>query len=85
MVVILGLLGTLIGLGIYQRFMDFIGALGNIVPPLIGPVIVDYYLFNKRRFHPELLERVPAWNALAVVSFVAGAVASCWPAAMPIY
>lgn len=79
MVVILGLLGTVIGLGIYQRFMDFIGTLANIVPPLIGPVIVDYYLFNKRRFHVELLDRLPAWNPLAVVSFVAGAAASFYP------
>jgi cytosine permease len=76
MVVILGLAGTVIGLGIYQRFMDFIGTLANIVPPLIGPVIVDYYLFNQRRFHVELLDRLPAWNPLAVVSFLGGAVAS---------
>ena len=79
MVVIWGVLGTLIGLGIYQRFMDFIGTLANIVPPLIGPVIVDYYLFNKRRFHVELLDRLPAWNPLAIVSFVGGAAASFYP------
>jgi cytosine permease len=76
MVVILGLLGTVIGLGIYQRFMDFIGTLANVVPPLIGPVIVDYYVFNRRRFHVELLDRLPAWNPLAVIAFVAGAAAS---------
>lgn len=76
MVVILGLLGTLIGLGIYQRFMTFIGTLANIVPPLIGPVIVDYYLCNRCRFHVELLDRLPAWNPLAIVAFLTGAVAS---------
>jgi cytosine permease len=81
MVVIWGLLGTVIGLGIYQRFMEFIGALANIVPPLIGPVIVDYYLFNKRRFHVELLDRLPAWNVLAVVAFLSGAIASFYPPA----
>jgi cytosine permease len=79
MVVICGLLGTLIGLGIYQRFMDFINTLANVVPPLIGPVIVDYYLFNKRRFHIELLDRLPDWNLLAVVAFILGAVASFYP------
>jgi len=79
MVVVLGLLGTVIGLGIYQRFMDFIGTLANVVPPLIGPVIVDYYLFNRRRFHVELLDRLPGWNPLAVVAFLAGAVASFYP------
>jgi cytosine permease len=76
MVVICGLLGTVIGLGIYQRFMEFIGTLANIVPPLIGPVITDYYLFNKRRFHVELLDRLPAWNVLAVIAFMAGAVSA---------
>jgi cytosine permease len=79
MVVICGLLGTIIGLGIYQRFMDFINTLANIVPPLIGPVIVDYYLFNRRRFHVELLDRLPAWNLLAVIAFIAGAAASFYP------
>ncbi len=75
-VVICGLLGTLLGLGIYQRFMDFINELANLVPPLIGPVIVDYYLFNRARFHVELLDRLPAWNPLAITCFVIGAVAA---------
>ncbi len=79
MVVVLGLLGTVLGLGIYQRFMEFIGALANVVPPLIGPVIVDYYLCNRMRFDTELLPRLPGWNPLAVIAFAAGAVASFYP------
>lgn len=79
MVVVCGLLGTIIGLGIYQRFMEFIGQLANVVPPLIGPVIVDYYLFNRMRFRPELLDHLPAWNPLAVLAFAAGAVAAYFP------
>ena len=62
MVVICGVLGTLIGLGIYQRFMDFITVLANLAPPLIGPVIVDYYLCNAMRFRADLLDQLPAWN-----------------------
>jgi len=77
MVVICGLLGTLIGLGIYQRFMDFITVLAMLAPPLIGPVIVDYYLCNAMRFRADLLEHLPAWNPVAVLSFVLGAV-SAW-------
>mgnify|MGYP001332709802 FL=1 len=77
MVVICGLLGTLIGLGIYQRFMDFITVLAMVAPPLIGPVIVDYYLCNRMRFRAEVLERLPAWNPVAVVAFAVGAV-SAW-------
>lgn len=67
------LLGTLISLGIDQRFMEFIIQLANVTPPLIGPVLVDYYLVNAMRFRPELLDRLPAWNPLALVAFVAGA------------
>ncbi|MEO8443644.1 MAG: cytosine permease [Gammaproteobacteria bacterium] len=77
MVVICGLLGTLIGLGIYQRFMDFINVLASIAPPLIGPVIVDYYLFNRMSFRAELLDRLPAWNPIAVLAFATGA-GSSW-------
>lgn len=73
MVVICGVLGTVIGLGIYQRFMDFITVLATIAPPIIGPVIVDYYLCNWMRFRAELLDRLPAWNPIAVVAFAAGA------------
>jgi cytosine permease len=53
--------------------MDFITQLANVTPPLIGPVIVDYYLFNAMRFRPELLDRLPAWNPVAVLAFVVGA------------
>jgi len=77
MVVICGLLGTLIGLGIYQRFMDFITVLATIAPPIIGPVIVDYYVCNRMRFRADLLERLPAWNPIAVAAFAIGA-ASAW-------
>jgi cytosine permease len=77
MVVICGLLGTVIGLGIYQRFMDFITVLAMVAPPLIGPVIVDYYLCNRMHYRAELLARLPAWNPVAVVAFAVGAV-SAW-------
>ena len=40
-------------------------------------MIVDYYLCNRMRFRAELLERLPAWNPIAVAAFVIGA-ASAW-------
>jgi len=73
MVVICGLLGTLLGLNLYQHFLGWIGLLANLVPPLIGPVIADYYVLNKRRFHVELLERLPPWNPAAFIGYAAGA------------
>lgn len=76
MVVICGILGTLLGLGIYQRFMDWITQLANLVPPIIGPVIVDYYLIHGRRYRTELLSRLPQWNWPAVLACVTGIVAA---------
>jgi cytosine permease len=76
MVVVCGLLGTVLGLGIYQHFMTWIDQLARVVPPIIGPVIVDYYLFHSRRYRTDLLDRLPAWNPLAVAAFAAGVVAA---------
>ena len=76
MTVICGLLGTLVGLGIYQRFMDWIDLLASIVPPLIGPVIAHYYLVRKTRFTAEDLDNMPTWNPAAVIAYIAGASAA---------
>jgi len=76
MTVICGLLGTLVGLGIYQRFMDWIDLLASIVPPLIGPVIAHYYIIRRTRFAAEDLDNAPTWNPAAVIAYVAGAAAA---------
>jgi len=74
MTVICGLLGTVVGLGIYQRFQMWIDLLASIVPPLIGPVIMHFYLV--KRFQPagELPEQPPRWNPAAFIGYAAGAV-----------
>ena len=76
MTVICGLLGTIVGLGIYARFMDWIEFLASIVPPLIGPVIAHYYVVRRTRFAAQDLDDVPAWNPAAVIAYVAGATAA---------
>jgi len=73
MTVICGLLGTLLGLGIYQHFIDWINLLASLVPPLIGPVIADYYIVNKRRFNAERIDDLPRWNPAAFIAYIAGA------------
>ena len=75
-IVICGTIGTILGLGIYQYFMDWINQIANLVPPLIGPIIVDYYVFHGRRYDTTLLDRLPAWNPLAVAAFFVGVVAA---------
>lgn len=71
MVVICGVLGTILGLGIYQMFLGWIAVLALIVPPIIGPVIVEYYLFRSR---PQVLtdEHHPV-NLSAVAAYLGGA------------
>ncbi len=73
MVLICGLLGTVLGLGIYARFMDWIGLLAITVPPVIGPVLADYYLFGGHR--RQGYDQVPkaALNLAALLGFVGGA------------
>lgn len=75
-IVICGTIGTILGLGIYQYFMDWINQIANLVPPLIGPIIVDYYVFHGRRYDTTLLDRLPTWNPLAVAAFFIGVVAA---------
>jgi len=71
--VVCGLLGTLLGLGVYQYFLNWIGLLASLVPPLIGPVIVDYYLVNKMKYDSNDLKHLPLWNPVALAAYVIGA------------
>jgi cytosine permease len=76
MTVVCGVLGTIVGLGIYTRFMDWITLLASIVPPLIGPVIAHYYIVQRTRFSESMLSELPAWNPAAVIAYIVGAVAA---------
>ena len=73
MVVIWGLLGTVLGLGLYQYFLDYINFLAALVPPLIGPLIVDYYFVHKKNYDPADLKRLHLWNIPAISSYAVGA------------
>ncbi|GAB5457794.1 MAG: cytosine permease [Henriciella sp.] len=71
--VICGLLGTLFGLGIYQQFIPWIDLIASIVPPLIGPVLVDYYIVNRKKYKPSNLANLPKWNPAAYLAYGIGA------------
>lgn len=79
MVVLCGAVGTILGLGLYQYFESWIAVLASLVPPLLGPVLVDYYLFNRRDYAPEDLDRLHAWNPAAILAYAAGAASTFWP------
>jgi cytosine permease len=74
--VICGTLGTILGLGLYQNFMEWINLLASIVPPLIGPVIVEYYFVNKEKFHTGHFEDISKWNPAAFIAYILGAVST---------
>lgn len=73
MTLICGLIGTVVGLGIYQRFGQWIELLASVVPPLIGPVIAHYYFVMRLRFSESQLEHAVAWNPAAVIAYLVGA------------
>ena len=73
MVVIWGVLGTILGLGLYQYFLDWINLLAALVPPLIGPLVVDYYIVHKKHYNTDDLKRLHTWNWAAVLSYAIGA------------
>jgi cytosine permease len=76
MTVICGILGTILGLGLYQYFFGFLNLLASLVPPLIGPVIVEYYVINKEKFHSGSFEGIASWNPSAFIAYIAGAVST---------
>ena len=72
MTVLCGLLGTILGLGIYQRFLPFIELLASIAPPLIGPVLVDFYLVNRRKYDNPDVSGLPILNPVAFLAYALG-------------
>ncbi len=82
MVVICGVIGTILGLGIYTRFLDWIGILATVCPPIIGPVLVDYFILRKTNYSREALESATSLNIAAILSFVIGALVA-WQSSQP--
>lgn len=77
-VLVCGLLGTVLGLGIYERFLDWINLLATIVPPVIGPVIADYYLVRSVRRTDWDAQPAHALNVAAIASFIGGALCAAY-------
>lgn len=81
---VIGLIGTLLSVaGILDRFIDFLTLLGVLFPPIIGVMLVDYYIL---RTHKVLLETSRAEGILpdsaqtpligwpAIIASIAGAI-----------
>jgi len=74
-VLILGTIGSLAAaLGMLNYIGVFINVLAGLIPPIIGPVVVDFYLIHKRKYDVTLLDRLPAVNVPAIISYIVGVI-----------
>ncbi|WP_394729962.1 cytosine permease [Altererythrobacter sp. GH1-8] len=76
MTVLCGIAGTIIGLGIYEQFLFWIDLLATIAPPLIGPLLAEFYLGGRKRFDAEALTHAPVINPLAFIAYAVGVIAA---------
>ena len=53
--------------------MVWIDLLASIAPPLIGPLIVEFYIFRKRGLFQSNLEDQPTWKPAAFIAYFIGA------------
>ncbi|PHM61471.1 allantoin permease [Xenorhabdus ishibashii] len=80
--IVIGILGTLFSiLGILERFVDFLTVLGVVFPPILGIMLVDYYiLYSHRKVLDEsrkqgvLPHETPTIGWAAIVASIIGSV-----------
>lgn len=75
-IVICGVIGTLLGLGIYQHFEAWIALLSAIVPPVIGPVLVDFYFTGRHHYDDPDAEPNRKCNISAYLAYAIGALSA---------
>ena len=80
MTVICGVLGTIVGLVIYQHFIQFVDKLAILLPPLIGPVIAHFYIVKRGDFDIDIEKQdaQPRWNIAALLAYIVGASSKWW-------
>lgn len=79
---IIGVLGTTLSvLGILDRFVDFLTVLGVVFPPIIGIMLVDYYLLrshrkilDKSRLEGKLPDQTPVIGWVAIIASIVGSI-----------
>lgn len=70
----LGIFGSVAGMfGIYSIYVPFLIFLGNVVPPISGVIIADYY-FVKKDYKFGEGTKYCSWNISAIISLIIGSV-----------
>lgn len=68
---ILGVIGTVLAIiGIADHFEDFLTILGNILLPMMGVILADYWINTKGK--SELYRYRDGWNFIGIISWIAG-------------
>ena len=57
--------------GIYDLLPTYLIFLGNVIPPVGGIIMVDFWVRFRGQF-PPLLDRLPAFNWAGIVAYLAG-------------
>lgn len=71
--VILGGIGTIMAAaGFFSLFGTFVDVLASIVPPLLGPWAMDYYVIHRMKYDAKVMDKVPAYNMPAILSYAVG-------------
>ncbi|MEH7387598.1 cytosine permease [Bacillus sp. JJ1521] len=72
-VVIIGVVGGVAGaVGVFNYVGSFIGLLAAFVPPVLGPVILDFYILSKGKYDVKLLDKIPDYNIPAITAYIMG-------------
>ncbi len=59
--------------GIYELLPTYLIFLGNVIPPVGGIIMVDFWLRHRGEF-PSLSARIPAFNWAGIIAYVIGSV-----------
>ncbi|MEH7012377.1 cytosine permease [Neobacillus niacini] len=80
MTIVVGLFGTFMSVaGILDKFIGFLVLLGIVIPPVVGVIIVDYFILKRSkaeldesRKNNELPKHSESWNPISIVAWIAG-------------
>ncbi len=80
MTIVVGVIGTLMSVaGIINQFVGFLVLLGVVIPPVVGIIVVDYYILKRdrkaldeSRITEELPKTSDSWNPVSILAWAAG-------------
>ncbi|MHC1719569.1 MAG: cytosine permease [Clostridiaceae bacterium] len=80
MTIVVGVFGTFLSaIGIINSFIGFLSLLGVIIPPVVGVIVVDYFILKRSRKMldesravGELPKVCETWNPVSIAAWVIG-------------